>query len=81
MSDREVNQGKRRFLIAATAAMGGVAAAAVAVPFVSSMLPSERAARLRADGMPVVAWTVREPAEWEKVRDGCDNLIFEGFAA
>ena len=52
MSDREVNQGKRRFLIAATAAMGGVAAAAVAVPFVSSMLPSERA---KAAGAPVEA--------------------------
>jgi glycerophosphoryl diester phosphodiesterase len=45
------------------------------------MLPCERAAKLRADGMPVVAWTVREPAEWEKVKDGCDNLIFEGFRA
>ena len=52
MSDREVNQGKRRFLIAATAALGGVAAAAVAVPFVSSMLPSERA---KAAGAPVEA--------------------------
>lgn len=52
MGDREVNQGKRRFLIAATAAMGGVAAAAVAVPFVSSMLPSERA---KAAGAPVEA--------------------------
>ena len=52
MSDREVNQGKRRFLIAATAAMGGVAAAVVAVPFVSSMLPSERA---KAAGAPVEA--------------------------
>ena len=44
------------------------------------MLPSPRAAKLREAGMPVVAWTVREPAQWEKVRDGCDNLIFEGFA-
>lgn len=52
MSDREVNQGKRRFLIAATAAMGGVAAATIAVPFVSSMLPSERA---KAAGAPVEA--------------------------
>jgi len=45
------------------------------------MLPSERAAKHRAEGMPVVAWTVREPEQWEKVRDGCDNLIFEGFRA
>jgi glycerophosphoryl diester phosphodiesterase len=45
------------------------------------MLPSARAAKLRADGMPVVAWTVREPSQWEAVRDGCDNLIFEGFRA
>ena len=45
------------------------------------MLPSARAAELRAGGMPVVAWTVREPAQWDKVKDGCDNLIFEGFRA
>jgi hypothetical protein len=31
--------------------------------------------------MPVVAWTVREPSQWDAVKDGCDNLIFEGFAA
>jgi glycerophosphoryl diester phosphodiesterase len=43
------------------------------------MLPSPRAAELRAQGMPVVAWTVRKPAEWEAIRDGCDNMIFEGF--
>jgi glycerophosphoryl diester phosphodiesterase len=43
------------------------------------MLPSQTAARRRADGMPVVAWTVREPGQWSAVEDGCDNLIFEGF--
>ena len=32
-----------------------------------------------AFGMPVIAWTVREPAQWDAVRDACDNLIFEGF--
>ena len=45
------------------------------------MLPSAKAAALREQGMPVVAWTVREPAQWDAVKDGCDNLIFEGFAA
>ena len=43
------------------------------------MLPSERAAALRAQGLPIVAWTVREPGQWDAIRDGCDNLIFEGF--
>lgn len=43
------------------------------------MLPSARAAELRAEGLPVVAWTVRQPEQWEAVRGGCDNLIFEGF--
>jgi ubiquinol-cytochrome c reductase iron-sulfur subunit len=50
MANQEVDQGKRRFLIAATAAMGGAATVAVAVPFVKSMLPSERA---KAAGAPV----------------------------
>ena len=45
------------------------------------MLPDPRAAEFRAGGMPVVGWTVRDPAQWEAVRDCCDNLIFEGFAA
>ncbi|HEY3889908.1 MAG TPA: glycerophosphodiester phosphodiesterase [Caulobacteraceae bacterium] len=45
------------------------------------MLPSARADEFRSQGMPIVAWTVRSPADWDKVRDGCDNLIFEGFAA
>jgi len=43
------------------------------------VLPSARAATLRAQGMPVIAWTVREPAQWDAVKDHCDNLIFEGF--
>jgi glycerophosphoryl diester phosphodiesterase len=43
------------------------------------VLPGEAAARHRAAGLPVVAWTVREPAQWEAVRADCDNLIFEGF--
>jgi hypothetical protein len=31
--------------------------------------------------MPVVAWTVRSPGQWAGLREHCDNLIFEGFAA
>ncbi len=45
----EINQEKRNFLIA-TSAVGAAGAAAVAVPFVSSMTPSERA---KAAGAPV----------------------------
>ena len=44
------------------------------------MLPSSRGETLRKAGMPVIAWTVKEPAQWDAVKDGCDNLIFEGFA-
>lgn len=50
MANQPVDQAKRRFLIAATTAVGGVAVAAMAVPFVSSMLPSARA---RAAGAAV----------------------------
>lgn len=45
------------------------------------MLPSPRADLYRAKGMPVIAWTARSPEQWEAVRDHCDNLVFEGFAA
>ena len=50
MSKKEVDRSKRRFLIAATTAVGGVAAVGAAVPFVMSMLPSEGA---KAAGAPV----------------------------
>jgi glycerophosphoryl diester phosphodiesterase len=43
------------------------------------ILPSEAAARRRAEGMPVLAWTVRQPAEWAALGAECDNFIFEGF--
>jgi glycerophosphoryl diester phosphodiesterase len=43
------------------------------------MLPSPQAAAHRANGLPVIAWTVRDRAQWEAVKDGCDNQIFEGF--
>ncbi|KAB2313484.1 ubiquinol-cytochrome c reductase iron-sulfur subunit [Betaproteobacteria bacterium SCN2] len=50
MSQQEVDRERRKFLVAATAAMGTVGAAAVAWPFVASMLPSARA---KAAGAPV----------------------------
>jgi ubiquinol-cytochrome c reductase iron-sulfur subunit len=50
MANQQVDQSKRRFLIAATSAMGGVATVGIAAPLVMSMLPSERA---KAAGAPV----------------------------
>jgi Rieske Fe-S protein len=44
------NQRRRKLLIAATSATGGAGMVASAVPFVASMLPSERA---KAVGAPV----------------------------
>ncbi len=50
-SEETVDCGRRRLLVA-TATAGGVAGVAAAVPFVASMLPSERA---KAAGAPVEA--------------------------
>ena len=50
MRDHTVNLKKRRFLLAATAAMGGAGAVLAATPFVLSMTPSARA---KAEGGPV----------------------------
>jgi ubiquinol-cytochrome c reductase iron-sulfur subunit len=50
MAENELDEGKRRFLVTATTVATGVAAGAAAVPFVASMLPSERA---KAAGAPV----------------------------
>ncbi len=43
MSNDGVDHGKRRFLTAATSVVGAVGAGFVAVPFVASWMPSERA--------------------------------------
>jgi glycerophosphoryl diester phosphodiesterase len=43
------------------------------------MLPGEAAARRRAEGLPVVAWTVRTPDQRAALDGCCDNFIFEGF--
>jgi ubiquinol-cytochrome c reductase iron-sulfur subunit len=50
MAEHNVNQGRRRFLTATTAVVGGVGAAFVAVPFLKSWQPSARA---QAAGAPV----------------------------
>jgi ubiquinol-cytochrome c reductase iron-sulfur subunit len=46
--NNQVDRGKRRFLIATTTAVGGVATAATAVPFIASMMPSQRALAIGA---------------------------------
>ncbi len=52
MSNGGVNEGRRRFLTAATSVVGAVGAVGVAVPFVGSWNPSAKA---RAAGAPVKA--------------------------
>ncbi|NLS12314.1 ubiquinol-cytochrome c reductase iron-sulfur subunit [Vibrio sp. SM6] len=50
MSNAPLNNGRRRFLTATTAVVGGLGAAAVAVPFIKSWNPSAKA---KAAGAPV----------------------------
>ncbi|WP_035057888.1 ubiquinol-cytochrome c reductase iron-sulfur subunit [Andreprevotia chitinilytica] len=50
MSDQQVDNSKRRFLLLATSGAGAVAVAGVATPFIASFFPSERA---KAAGAPV----------------------------
>jgi ubiquinol-cytochrome c reductase iron-sulfur subunit len=50
MKNGDVSQGRRRFLIGATAAVGGVGVVGAAVPFVASWNPSAKA---EASGAPV----------------------------
>lgn len=50
MTTNQVDNSRRRFLTLATGAVGGIAAAGAAVPFVASFFPSERA---KAAGAPV----------------------------
>ena len=41
------------------------------------LLASAPARRLRAGGLPVIAWTVRRPTELETAAWDCDSIIFE----
>ncbi|TWX71609.1 ubiquinol-cytochrome c reductase iron-sulfur subunit [Colwellia sp. C1TZA3] len=50
MSNAPVNNGRRRFLTAATSVVGGIGVVGVAVPFIGSWNPSARA---KAAGAPV----------------------------
>jgi ubiquinol-cytochrome c reductase iron-sulfur subunit len=50
MAEKELDEGKRRLILTATTLATGAAAVAAGVPFVRSMLPSERA---KAAGAPV----------------------------
>ncbi|EJL6704291.1 TPA: ubiquinol-cytochrome c reductase iron-sulfur subunit [Vibrio cholerae] len=50
MSNAPLNQGRRRFLTATTAVVGGLGSVAVAVPFIKSWNPSAKA---KAAGAPV----------------------------
>jgi ubiquinol-cytochrome c reductase iron-sulfur subunit len=52
MNDREKVDKTRRTLVVATSVVGGAASVGAAIPFVASMLPSERA---KAAGAPVQA--------------------------
>jgi ubiquinol-cytochrome c reductase iron-sulfur subunit len=52
MSTDSVNNGKRRFLVASTSVVGAVGVGFVAVPFLASWMPSERA---KNAGAPIEA--------------------------
>ncbi|MBM3341802.1 MAG: ubiquinol-cytochrome c reductase iron-sulfur subunit [Betaproteobacteria bacterium] len=52
MAEQETDKGRRCMLVAASTVAGGIAVGVTAVPFVASMLPSERA---KAAGAPVEA--------------------------
>ncbi len=50
MSNVRISNGRRRFLTATTSIVGGIGAIAIAVPFIKSWNPSEKA---KAAGAPV----------------------------
>jgi len=49
------------------------------VAFESAALPCVPCTLVRRRGTPLLAWTVRSRAEALRVRELCDNIIFEGF--
>ena len=85
MSSDGVNTGRRRFLVAATSAVGAAGAVGIAVPFVGSWNPSARAkaagAPVKADvgklepgQMVVVAWRGKPVYVVNRTEEMLDNL-------
>lgn len=42
-------------------------------------LGRERVRRLRAEGVPVLCWTIRDSRSERRAREGADNITFEGY--
>ena len=42
-------------------------------------LPADAPLILRHFGLPLITWTVRNAAEWDKARRYADQITFEGF--
>ena len=85
MSTDVVDQGKRRFLTAATSVVGAVGAGFVAVPFVASWMPSERAknagapveadiSKLEEGRMMIVEWQSKPVWIVHRSQQTLDNL-------
>jgi glycerophosphoryl diester phosphodiesterase len=51
------------------------------VSFYMNELPWAPVTALRAEGMPVISWTIRSPAEAVQARRHSDQITFEGFIA
>jgi glycerophosphoryl diester phosphodiesterase len=51
------------------------------VSYRAAALPTPETAALRAQGVPVLCWTIRSEAEERAARAHADNVTFEGYAA
>ena len=44
-------------------------------------LPRHRVAEIKAQGLPILCWTIRSPEQEAEARKIADNVTFEGYAA
>ena len=44
-------------------------------------LPRPRVAEIKAQGLPILCWTIRSPEQEAEARKIADNVTFEGYAA
>jgi glycerophosphoryl diester phosphodiesterase len=51
------------------------------ISFYFEELPWAPIETLRADGMPIISWTIRSPGQAWSARRYSDQITFEGFAA
>ena len=49
------------------------------IAFDVEAMPNKKVETLRKKGLPILCWTIKTNEDYKKIKEVCDNIIFEGF--